>query len=311
VRFTIITPTLNREKYVTEAIESVLAQEYDDIEHWIIDGGSTDRTLEVVQSYPHLRVISEPDRGVYDAFNKGLDRATGDAVIFLNSDDILAPGALALAKQIFENALGAKIVSGGCEIFRRTDGDREIVMHRYQNPREYQLSFRNVTLGLPNINARIFRRGVFDQLGRFDLAYPIASDRELLLRAVRANLPDAPVSKVLYRYRWHDESLTMNAGSTAMSRAQLDGLNLISRLLPDPGISEEQRRQLRQWRRECFANDIMVQVITGKAGRAFTIFLSAIKQDPALPLCLLRLGLLAVGRRVRTYYRLFRATHAA
>jgi glycosyltransferase involved in cell wall biosynthesis len=311
VRFTIITPTLNREKYVAEAIESVLAQEYDDVEHWIIDGGSTDRTLEVVQSYPHLRMISEPDRGVYDAFNKGLDRATGDAVIFLNSDDILAPGALALAKEIFENTLGTKIVSGGCEIFRRTDSGREIVMHRYENAREYQLSFRNVTLGLPNINARIFRRGVFDQLGRFDLAYPIASDRELLLRAARANLPDAPVSKVLYRYRWHDQSLTMNAGSTTMSRAQLDGLSLINRLLPDPGISEEQRRLLRQWRRVCFANDIMVQVISGKASRAFTIFFSAIKRDPALPLGLLRLGLLAIGRRVPKYYRLFRATHAA
>jgi glycosyltransferase involved in cell wall biosynthesis len=311
VRFTIITPTLNREKYVAEAIESVLAQGYPDFEHWIIDGGSTDRTLEVVQSYPHLRVISEPDGGVYDAFNKGLDRATGDAVIFLNSDDTLAPGTLSLANQIFENALGTKIVSGGCEIFRRTNNGQEIVMHRYQNASQYQLSFRNVTLGLPNINARVFRRAVFDQLGRFDLAYPIASDRELLLRAARANLPDAPVSKVLYRYRWHNESLTMNAGSTAMSRAQVDGLSLIDQLLPDPGISEEQRQILRQWRRECLANDIMVQVVGLKAGRAFAIFLSAIKHDPALPLTLLRLGLLAIGRRVRTYYRLFRATHAA
>ena len=104
MRFTIITPCLNREKFIAEAIESVLAQRYHDIEHWIIDGGSTDKTLEIVRSYPHLRVLSEPDRGVYDAFNKGLDRATGDAVIFLNSDDLLTPGTLALAQQIFQNA---------------------------------------------------------------------------------------------------------------------------------------------------------------------------------------------------------------
>jgi len=311
VRFTIITPTLNRDKFIAEAIESVLAQQYGEVEHWIIDGGSTDRTLEIVRSYPGLQVISETDRGVYDAFNKGLDRATGDAVIFLNSDDVLAPGALALAKEIFENAVGTKIISGGCEIFRRTDTGHEIVMHSYQDARQYQLSFRNVILGLPNINARIFRRSVFDQLGRFDLTYPMASDRDLLIRAAEAKIPDAPVSKVLYRYRWHDESLTMNAGNPSMSRAQLDGLKLISKMLPDPNISGEQRAMLRQWRQECFANDVMIQVANGKINRAATIFCSGIKQDPALPLTLSRLSLLAIGLRIRTHYRLFRAKHAA
>src|SRR5580692_5502124 len=150
MRFTIITPCLNREKFIVEAIESVIAQQYDGIEHWIIDGGSTDKTLDIVRGYSHLRVLSEPDRGVYDAFNKGIDRATGDALIFLNSDDLLTPGTLALAQQIFQN----------------------------------------VTLGYPNINARIFRRSVFDKLGRFDLAYAIASDRELLMRGALANIPD-------------------------------------------------------------------------------------------------------------------------
>jgi hypothetical protein len=168
-----------------------------------------------------------------------------------------------------------------------------------------------VALGLPNINARVFRRAVFDQLGRFDLAYPIASDRELLLRVARANLPDAPVSKVLYRYRWREESLTRNAGSTAMSRAQLDGLRLIDRLLPDPDISEEQRQILKQWRQEGFANDIIAQLFRGKARRAFTIFLSGMKKDPAFPLTLLRLGLPGIGRRIRTYNRFLRRTHAA
>jgi glycosyltransferase involved in cell wall biosynthesis len=187
MRFTVITPCLNRENFIAEAIESVLAQKYDDVEHWIIDGGSKDKTLDIVRGYPHLRVLSEQDRGVYDAFNKGLERATGDAVIFLNSDDLLTPGTLALARKIFENALGTQIISGGCEIFRQTDAGREIKMHCYDNPKQNQLSFRNVTLGFPNINARIFRRSVFDKVGRFDLAYTIASDRDLLMRAALAN----------------------------------------------------------------------------------------------------------------------------
>jgi glycosyltransferase involved in cell wall biosynthesis len=311
MRFTIITPCLNREKFIAEAVESVLAQQYDDVEHWIIDGGSTDKTLDIVRSYSHLRVVSEPDRGVYDAFNKGLDQATGDAVIFLNSDDLLTPGTLALAQQIFQNAIGTQIISGGCEIFRRTESGREIKMHCYNDPKQNQLNFRNVTLGFPNINARIFRRSVFDKLGRFNLAYPIASDRDLLLRAALANIPDAPVANILYRYRWHEGSLTMNAGNSSMSRAQRDGLNIIGKLLADPKVTGDQRRILGQWRRECVATDVMIQVLNRNLGRAAAIFSQTFPQESLLPFTLMRLGSLAIGRRVRTYYRLFRAEHGA
>jgi glycosyltransferase involved in cell wall biosynthesis len=311
MRFTVITACLNREKFIAETIESVLAQKYDNLEHWIIDGGSTDKTLDIVRSYPHLQVLSEPDRGVYDAFNKGLDRATGDAVIFLNSDDLLAPGTLALSRELFRNALGTQIISGGCEIFRRTGAGREIKMHCYDDPKQNQLNFRNVTLGFPNINARIFRRSVFDKVGRFDLAYRLASDRDLLLRAALANIPDAPVAKILYRYRWHDGSLTMNAGNATLSQAQHEGLTIVTSLLADPSTTGEQRTVLRQWRRECAATDIMVQVLNRKLSRAATIFLPMFRQEPWLPFTLFRLGMLAIGRRARTYYRLFHAEHGA
>jgi glycosyltransferase involved in cell wall biosynthesis len=311
MRFTVITPCLNREKFIAEAVESVVAQHYDDVEHWIIDGGSTDKTLDIVRSYSHLRVVSERDRGVYDAFNKGLDRASGGAVIFLNSDDLLTPGTLALAQQIFQNAVGTQIISGGCEIFRRTDTGKEIQMHCYDDAKQNQLNFRNVTLGYPNINARIFRRSVFDKLGRFNLAYPMASDRDLLMRAALANIPDAPVANILYRYRWHEGSLTMNAGNSSLSQAQQDGLNIIASLLAEPKITEDQRRILGQWRRECVATDVMIQVLNRRVGRAATIFSQTLRQEGLLPFTLMRLGSLALGRRVRTYYRLLRAEHGA
>jgi glycosyltransferase involved in cell wall biosynthesis len=311
MRFTVITTCLNREKFIAEAVESVVTQGYDDVEHWIIDGGSTDKTLDIVRGYSHLRVVSEPDRGVYDAFNKGLDRATGGAVIFLNSDDLLTPGTLAMAQQIFQNAVGTQIISGGCEIFRRTDTGGEIKMHCYDDPKQNQLNFRNVTLGFPNINARIFRRSVFDKLGRFNLAYPMASDRDLLVRAALANIPDAPVANILYRYRWHEGSLTMNAGNSSLAQAQQDGLNIITSLLAGPNITEEQRRILGQWRRECVATDVMIQVLNRRLGRAAQVFTRAFRPESLLPLTLLRLGSLAVGRRIRTHYRLFRAEHGA
>src|SRR6202023_1011578 len=103
MKISIITASLNRKEFIGAAIESILAQNYPDFEHWIIDGGSSDGTLVFLSHYPHLKVLSEPDRGVYDAWNKGIDRAKGDFISFLNSDDVFAPGA-------FKSC--AKIVSG-------------------------------------------------------------------------------------------------------------------------------------------------------------------------------------------------------
>jgi glycosyltransferase involved in cell wall biosynthesis len=223
MKISVITPCLNREEFIAEAIESVLAQDYSEYEHWLIDGGSTDRTLTIARRYPHLRVVSEPDHGVYDAFNKGLKLATGDVIALLNSDDLFVPGAFRLCANLFRNAIGTMIVSGGCQIFRRTSAGREIEMHRYEDARRYQLSLRNVTLGLPIINARFFRRTVFEKIGDFNLDYPIAADRDFLIRVALAKLPDAPVSRVLYRYRWHSGSLTMNAGNKTL----LEGLVIV------------------------------------------------------------------------------------
>lgn len=184
-------------------------------------------------------------------------------------------------------------------------------MHCYDDPKQNQLNFRNVTLGFPNINARIFRRSVFDKLGRFNLAYPMASDRDLLLRAALANTPDAPVANILYRYRWHEGSLTMNAGNSSLSQAQQDGLKIIASLLEDPATTDDQRRILAQWRRECAATDVMIQVLNGRLNRASRSFWPIFRQDGLLPITLFRLGLLAVGRRIRTHYRLYQAEHAA
>jgi cellulose synthase/poly-beta-1,6-N-acetylglucosamine synthase-like glycosyltransferase len=91
----IITASLNRAPMLAQAIESVERQGFDDYEHIIVDGCSTDGTTDLLAQHPRLKVIREPDRNVYDALNKGLRAATGSIVVLLNSDDLLAPGALA------------------------------------------------------------------------------------------------------------------------------------------------------------------------------------------------------------------------
>ncbi|WP_051633056.1 glycosyltransferase family 2 protein [Thermonema rossianum] len=94
----VITPTFNASKTIRACLESVAQQNYPHLEHWIIDGLSTDDTMSIVEEYarqyPHIRYVSEKDKGIYDAMNKGIDLAKGDFLYFLGADDVLLPGII-------------------------------------------------------------------------------------------------------------------------------------------------------------------------------------------------------------------------
>ena len=303
MKISVITACLNRVQLVGEMVESVLAQHYEPFEHVIIDGGSTDGTLDLLKRYAHLKVFSGPDRGVYDGFNKGLERVSGEIILFLNSDDLLVPGVFAICADIFRNTVGTMIVSGGCQIFRRLTDGREIVLHDYRDPRRYALSLRNMTLGLPIINARVFRRKVFDQIGGFDLRYRISADRHLLIRAALKGIADAPVPKIFYRYRWHQESLTMNRGNESLLQGIKENEQMIDELIEIRTLRPEQVRCLHSWRRECVGTEVMIHAVQKRPFEAIRTAIRAFQADPPFPLTLLRVGLLAIGRRIRTWYR--------
>ena len=97
MKFSIITPCYNSEKYLEECIKSIMSQKYKDFEHIIVDGGSTDGTLDILKKYERLynmRWISEKDDGMYDAINKGMRMANGDVLSWINSDDVYHPWTL-------------------------------------------------------------------------------------------------------------------------------------------------------------------------------------------------------------------------
>lgn len=92
-KISVITPSLNSEKYIEQAIKSVLSQSYPTFEHIVVDGGSTDQTIEILKKYPHIKWISEPDEGQSDAMNKGFAMSTGEIIVYLNADDFFEPSA--------------------------------------------------------------------------------------------------------------------------------------------------------------------------------------------------------------------------
>jgi glycosyltransferase involved in cell wall biosynthesis len=106
-RITIVTPSFNQSGYIAETVESTLAQGYPDLEHIVMDGASTDGTLEILKRYPHLKVISEPDRGQAHAINKGFQLATGDIWGFLNSDDTLRRARYSVWRRKLTPGVGA------------------------------------------------------------------------------------------------------------------------------------------------------------------------------------------------------------
>ena len=108
--FSVITPSFNQAQYIRENIESVLAQDYPNVEHIVIDNASTDGTVEILGTYPALIWRSEPDSGQSDAVNKALQLATKEWIIWVNSDDFLLPGAMhALAAMIGRNPSAAAL----------------------------------------------------------------------------------------------------------------------------------------------------------------------------------------------------------
>ncbi|TBV25495.1 hypothetical protein DMZ43_11150 [Meridianimaribacter sp. CL38] len=112
MKISVLTPTYNSGVYLKKSIESVLTQTYSNWEHIVVDGGSTDQSLDILKSYKHLIWVSEPDEGQSDAMNKAFNMATGDIIIYLNADDYFYPEAFEVFVASFKNNPNCDIVVG-------------------------------------------------------------------------------------------------------------------------------------------------------------------------------------------------------
>ena len=183
-------------------------------------------------------------------------------------------------------------------------GGTAVEMHRYQDPKRYRLSLQNATVGLPIINSRFFRRSLFDKVGRFDLRYPVASDREFLIRAALSGVKEVSTPEIFYRYCWHAGSLTMNAGNRSMLKGLDDGLQMIQKIRGAYALRRADDKTLQKWRRELQATKVLVQTVLNDRGAALSLAKESLLADPRWLFTFLRCGVFAVGRRVRTSLRM-------
>lgn len=203
-RFTVITPSLNQSGFIERTITSVLEQGYPNLEFFVVDGGSTDGSVEIIERYAEDLTwwVSEPDEGQTDALNKGLARATGEFVGYLNSDDYYLPGALDAAVEAFA-ASGAEWVVGASR-FEDAEG-RQIEVWRPTLPIYGRPWWITAPWGVPQPSS-FWRRRVFEQLGPFrqDLHYVFDTEHEL--RLVLSGRMPATVDRELAVRVLHDEA---------------------------------------------------------------------------------------------------------
>lgn len=217
-RLSIVTPSLNQARYIEETIRSVLLQNYPNLEFIVIDGGSTDTSLQVIRKYEAFidHFVSEADKGQTDALNKGMRLATGEILAFINSDDYYLPGAFAAVAQQFNAAPEADLIYGGCCLVD-------------QNSQEFIEHFSNITRldefldfwGVWFANREIvqpetfWRRSVFEKTGAFNERFPTLFAYEYWCRMLIAGATFRRFDQALACFRFQPAQKSQRPESNA------------------------------------------------------------------------------------------------
>ena len=202
-KISIITPSFNQGQYIEETILSILNQNYPNIEYIIIDGGSTDNTIEVLKKYDKNITywISERDNGQSEALNKGLKKATGEIIYWLNSDDLLLPDAFNKVVQYFESNKDIDFVNGYMLVI---DKNSNILFSLFILKQRRFYARRGIYyVTQPSM---FFRRKIFDTIGLLKEDFHAQMDKELLIRIFESNFKIGELKKIIAAFRYHEAS---------------------------------------------------------------------------------------------------------
>lgn len=194
----IITVVFNGEKHLEQTMQSVLSQTYNTIEYIIIDGGSTDDTVDIIKKYAERLAywVSEPDKGISDAFNKGIAKATGEIIGILNADDWYEADTVA---QVVAKIDQGDIFHG---VMQYWDGDKKL----HKTYPDASLLAKEMTINHPTV---FVKKWVYEKYGVFKLDYRYAMDYELMLRFFVNGVKFYAIDSVLTNMRYEGVSDTM------------------------------------------------------------------------------------------------------
>jgi glycosyltransferase involved in cell wall biosynthesis len=204
-KLSVITPSYNQGQFLEETILSVISQGYPNLEFIIIDGGSTDNSIQIIKKYePWISYwVSESDRGQGHALNKGITKATGEFLFWLNSDDICLPGSIQKTMETFQQSREAKLVIGQAYIINEHNEIIGELRSRYSSWEDLVIDPRNSIRQVSSF----FSRSLFSELGMINENLHIAMDTDLLVRFTQFNKPII-IEDYIAAYRTHSEAKT-------------------------------------------------------------------------------------------------------
>jgi glycosyltransferase involved in cell wall biosynthesis len=279
ITISIVTPSYNRAGLIGRALQSVREQGVEDLEHIVVDGGSTDGTLQVVKQFPSVRLVCEPDLGVYDALNKGIRLAGGTIIGQLNTDDYYGPGVLKEVGDLFSRHPNLDAVVGGAQVFETDQQGNETTAASYPPIRVNELADRAI-LGVPIFNAWFFRRELFERVGFYSLEFPIVADRDFLIRCYLSRINFMSVESIFYHYRRHQNSLSISNDRSSQIPLRRDTLHLAEKYMRSQS-SDRTVKRLAMQRHDWTSAELMMSLLRG--GRLFEalhVMRAAIRYNP-------------------------------
>lgn len=205
-RITIITPSYNQGQYLEETIRSVLLQGYPNLEYFVVDGGSTDNSSEIIQQYaPWLSWwVSECDDGQAQAINKGLAKATGEIIGYLNSDDLYKPGCLFAVAESFQRRPDADWLIGDCDVSRDATDLMYVFRPSVPSARVDWIRAKVPASFSAPQPSTFWRSKLFSEFGPFDESMHYFFDHEFMMRLGIVDRQPVLLDRSLAIYRWHE-----------------------------------------------------------------------------------------------------------
>jgi len=299
-QISIITPSFNQADFLDQTIRSVLDQGYANLEYIVIDGGSSDRSPQVIQRYADRLAYwqSEPDRGQPHAINKGLARATGDIVGYLNSDDLYLPGALHAVADAFMRDPQTQWIAGGVLMFGEPEAMHDPAWWRgaWVPTDAAACIHKNYEAPQPGM---FWRRERFDKHGGFDESMRYCFDHEFYARIMVAGCTCRPLQRPVAAYRFHGSSKTVAEGDKFRAEFKLVRERYIDQV-PAARAKAEARLAARRDQRTGILgafNKAIRLAGDGERGLAWREWRLAVRHAPRMALSRASLGCL---RRIMT-----------
>lgn len=253
LKISIVMPVLNREDTIEKAIQSVLTQNYSNWELIIVDGGSTDKTLEIIKKYEsHLAYWhSKKDGSAAVATNIGIEKASGDFIALLMADDWYEPETFSKIAEIFNANPEVDIITCGGRIVS-CQNNSYITQKIFLSAKQLHLNLYSIFFGTSAICFRFIRKSLYNRIGLYipfdaNNRHILTNDKEFLMRAVLAGAKDVFVSHLGYTYLAHKESYSFGNQQTTFLRHCCEHMEIAKKYLLKSTLSRNQRWLLKYW----------------------------------------------------------------